>query len=504
MNTRSTGFLLTSAMLTFALLPCIQSERVYASEKVGHLNQSEFAFENNNYPTVKTSQRLYDELDYQRAVQAYIWAQPLVGLGAMSEGARRIGIAPMELFVFDQGLQINQALQTGNDDVIYSFSYFNLQKTGPLVVEIPEGNQYGVVLDAWQRPIEDVGRIGPDQGKGGKYLIIPPGWNGELPEGGYFPRHSATNNGMLFLRAVRASGESRESAVARLAQSNIYPYAMRTAPPALRMRQMGTDDYDGLTPRGTAYFDLMAQRVREEGGNERDRVMLGMLASIGIEADKPFTPDARLERILQHAEQTGRAMVANLEFNPRQPRREMFKGTQWRNATGLVHYSQERGALTEVDERAALYRFGFGMHKFLEPGFKPIVGKGAAYATAYKDAGGKFFDGSKTYQLHVPGNVPVADYWSVTAYDADTFNFIDTDQKRPSLSSLKDLARNADGSIDLYFSQHEPGDNSGNWIKTVPGKGFLLLLRMFGPTQNFYDATWTLGDVKELKQPGQS
>lgn len=504
MNTRFRGYSLTSAMLTLALLPGLQSEKAYASEHASKVTPSEFAFENNNYPTEKASQRLYDELDYQRAVQAYIWAQPLVGLGAMSEGARRIGIAPMELFVFDQGLQINQALQTGNDDVIYSFSYFNLQKTGPLVVEIPAGNQYGVVLDAWQRPIEDLGRIGPDQGKGGKYLFVPPGWNGELPKDGYFSRISATNNSMLFLRAVRAPGESRESAVARLAQSNIYPYAMRAAPPALRMRKMGTDDYDGLTPRGTAYFELMAQRVREEAGNERDRVMLGMLASIGIEAEKSFAPDARLEQILQHAEQTGRAMVANLEFNPRTPRREIFKGTQWRNGTGLVHYSQERSALTEVDERAALFRFGFGMHKFLDPNFKPVVGKGAAYATTYRDAGGTFLDGSKRYRLHVPAHVPVADYWSVTAYDADSFSFIDTDQKRPSLSSLKDLARNADGSIDLYFSPHEPRDNAGNWIKTVPGKGFLLLLRMFGPTQRFYDATWTLGDVKEVQPPDQS
>ncbi|WP_139208368.1 MULTISPECIES: DUF1254 domain-containing protein [unclassified Pseudomonas] len=179
--------------MTLALLPGLQSGKVYASEHVGKVNQSVFAFENNNYPSAKTSQRLYDELDYQRAVQAYIWAQPRVGLGAMSEGARRIGIAPMELFIFDQGLQINQALQTGNDDVIYSFSYFNLHKTGPLVVEIPAGNQYAIVLDAWQRPIEDLGRIGPDQGKGGNYLIIPPGCHGELPKDGYFSRTKALN-----------------------------------------------------------------------------------------------------------------------------------------------------------------------------------------------------------------------------------------------------------------------------------------------------------------------
>jgi len=500
LKTQSICLSLTSVALAVALLSGTQVGKVHASEQAHSVNRPAYAFEETNYPSEATSQQLYDELDYQRAVQGYIWAQPLVGLGAMSEGARRIGIEPMELFVFDQGLQINQALQTGNDDVIYSFSYFNLQETGPLVVEIPTGNQYGVVLDAWQRPIEDVGRIGPDQGKGGKYLIVPPGWSGKLPESGYFSRPSATNNGMLFLRAVRAPGETRESAVARLAQSNIYPYAMHTAPPALRMRKMAHADYDGLTPHGAAYFDLLAQRVREEGGNERDRVMLGMLASIGIEPGKAFTPDVRLQQILERAEQTGRAMVANLEINPRKERRAIFKGTQWRAGTGLTHYSQERGPLTEIDERAALFRFGFAMHKFLDPNFKGK--KGAAYATAYRDGRGKYLDGSNTYQLHIPANVPAADYWSVTAYDVNTFNFIDTDQKRPSLSSLKDLARNADGSIDLYFSPQEQREMTGNWIKTVPGKGFFLILRLFGPTQSFYDGSWMLGDVTEVKEPG--
>jgi hypothetical protein len=229
------------------------------------------AFEESNYPSKATSQHLYDELDYQRAVQAYIWAQPLVGLGAMGEGARHIGVQPMELFVFDQGLQVNQALQTGNDDVIYSFSYFNLKDSGPLVVEVAPGNQYGSVMDAWQRVVEDLGRIGPDQGKGGKYLIVPPGYQGELPDSGYIVRPSQTNNGMVFLRAVRRPGESRESAVARLQQGNIYPYAEHSAPPALRTRMMGTSDYDGLTPRGVAYFELLAKRIEGEPGNERDR-----------------------------------------------------------------------------------------------------------------------------------------------------------------------------------------------------------------------------------------
>ncbi|MNZ43746.1 hypothetical protein D3C78_613560 [compost metagenome] len=464
----------------------------------------EFAFEASNYPTRETSQRLYDELDYQRAVQAYIWGQPLVGLAAMAEGARRIGVQPMELFVFDKGLQVNQALQTGNDDVIYSFSYYNLKDSGPLVVEVAPGNQYGALLDAWQRAIEDLGRIGPDKGEGGKYLIVPPGYQGELPKSGYIIRQSQTNTGMVFLRAVRGPGESRESAVARLKQGNIYPYAEHAKPPQFRLRMMGTTAYDGLTPRGLDYFELLARRIREGDANERDRMMLGMLDSLGIHPDKPFAPDERLKQILERAAQTGRAMVANLEINPRHVRRVMFKDSHWRSPTGLTHYSQELGPLTQIDERAALARFGFGMHKFLDPKFVPVPGKGAVYGTSYQDAKGEYLVGSNTYRLHVPANAPVLDYWSVTAYDAENFHFVDTEQKRPALSSLQDLKRNADGSVDVYFSPNEPEGMASNWIRTEQGKGFLLLFRLFSPTRELYEGKWQLGDLTKVEAPGQS
>jgi hypothetical protein len=454
-----------------------------------------------SYPSAATSQQLYDELDYQRAVQAYIWGQPLVGLAAMEQGAKRLGVQPLELLVFDQGLQVNQKLQTGNDDVIYSISYFDLEDSGPLVIEIPAGAQMGVILDAWQRPVEDVGVIGPDQGKGGTYLILPPGYAAESAPQGYLTRQSQTRHGMLFLRAVRAPGESRERAVARLAQTNLYAYAQRAGKPTLRLRKLGLSDYDGLTPTGPGYFHLLARRVAEEKGNERDRVMLGMLASIGIESGKPFAPDARMRALLEKAERTARAMVVNLETNPRSARPPVFKGSHWLFSTGLRHYSQDWGPLTQVDERAALFRFGFSMQKVLDPEIKPVVGKGAVYATAYRDAEGAYLQGDTNYRVHVPTGVPTAGYWSVTAYDADSFHFVDAGLKRPSLSSLLDLQRNADGSVDLYMGPDEPAGLRSNWIQTPSDKGFLLLFRLFNPTQGFFDGQWRLGDAQRVSAP---
>ncbi|MCP2315704.1 hypothetical protein APR12_001037 [Nocardia amikacinitolerans] len=455
-----------------------------------------FTMDGTNYPSDDTSRRLTDELTYQRAVQAYIWAQPLVGLAAMRQGAQQLGIAPLQTFIFDRLQQVNQKLQTGNDDVVYSFAYFDLSHTGPLVVEIPPSGQYGVLLDAWQRPIEDVGGTGPDAGVGGRYLIVPPGYAGPVPDAGYHVRTSQTNTGMLFLRAVRKPGDPIAPAAERLKHTNLYPYAAAAQPPAPNYHLMGTSDYDGLTPKGMDYFDLLASMVATEVTQERDRVMLGMLASLGIEPGKPFQPDSHLEQILVRAADTGRKMVANLEFNPDPDRRTPYPKTQWRNPTGMRHYSQERGALTEIDERAALFRFGFAMQKFLDPAAKPPVGTGGVYLTSFRDAEGNYLDGSEHYVLRVPPNPPVEAYWSASVYDAEDFSFIATDQRKPSVSSLKDLVANPDGSIDVFFGPSAPKQGStNNWIKTVPGQGFLVLFRLYGPTEDYYKGTWPFTDI---------
>ncbi|AVH24071.1 DUF1214 domain-containing protein [Nocardia cyriacigeorgica] len=460
---------------------------------------SAFELESINYPSADTAAELYDELDYQRAVQGYIWAQPLVGLAAMAEGARRLGIAPLELFIFNELQQVNQKLQTGNDDVVYSFAYFDLSATGPLVVDIPGGGQYGVLLDAWQRPIEDVGGTGPDGGRGGRYLVVPPGHTAPLPDTGYFVCRSKTNTGMLFLRAVRNRGENVADAAARLQKTNMFAYAEVPNPPAPRFRPMNFDDYDGLTPHGLDYFTLMAKWVAREHPEERDRIMLGMLAPLGIESGREFQPDDRTKAILVRAADTGRKMVANLEFNPRVERPSTYPATHWRSPTGLQSHTQERGPLTEIDERAALFRFGFAMQKFLHPGATPPIGSGAAYLTSFRDSSGAYLDGSKQYVLRVPPKAPILAYWSASAYDAEDFHFVTTDTRRPSISSLKNPTIHPDGTTDVHFGPKlPPGSSEQNWIKTVPGRGFLVLFRLYAPTADYYTGSWPLPDIAAL------
>ncbi|MFE2995370.1 DUF1214 domain-containing protein [Nocardia sp. NPDC059246] len=494
MNRRA---LLASALATGGLATAVACTRTEAPQRRSNdPGDPVFELESTGYPSADTAAALYDEMDYQRAVQGYIWAQPLVGLAAMAEGARRLGIAPLELFIFNQLEQVNQKLQTGNDDVVYSFAYFDLTATGPLVIDIPGGGQYGVLLDAWQRPIEDVGGTGPDAGRGGRYLVVPPGYTGPLPETGFFVRQSKTNTGMLFLRAVRNRGDSVADAAARLQRANLFAYSAVTNPPAPRFRLMNFDDYDGLTPRGLDYFTLMGKALAVEYPEERDRIMLGMLAPLGLGIGHTFQPDDRVKSILTRASDTGRKMVATLEADPRVARPSIYPKTHWCSPTGLVSHTQERGSITEVDERAALFRFGFAMQKFLDPDAKPPIGSGAAYLTSFRDSSGNFLDGSKHYVLRVPPKAPMLAYWSASAYDADDFHFVVTDTRRPSISSLKNPTVNPDGTIDAHFGPSLPaGTSESNWIKTVPGRGFLVLFRLYAPTADYYTGSWPLPDI---------
>ncbi|MVU77240.1 DUF1254 domain-containing protein [Nocardia sp. ET3-3] len=494
MNRRA---LLASALATGGLATAAACTRTEAPQRRSNdPGDPVFELDATGYPGADTAAALYDELDYQRAVQGYIWAQPLVGLAAMAEGARRLGIAPLELFIFNQLEQVNQKLQTGNDDVVYSFAYFDLTATGPLVVDIPGGGQYGVLLDAWQRPIEDVGGTGPDAGRGGRYLVLPPGYTGPSPEAGFFVRQSKTNTGMLFLRAVRNRGDSVADAAARLQRASLFAYSAVSNPPAPRFRLMNFDDYDGLTPHGPDYFTLLGKALAAEYPEERDRIMLGMLAPLGLGIGRTFQPDDRLTSILTRASDTGRKMVSALEVDPRVPRQSVYPKTQWRSPTGMASHTQERDSITEVDERAALFRFGFAMQKFLDPGAKPPVGSGAAYLTSFRDASGSFLDGSKHYVLRVPPKAPMLAYWSASAYDADDFHFVVTDTRRPSISSLKNPTVNPDGTIEAHFGPSLPaGTSESNWIKTVPGRGFLVLFRLYAPTADYYTGSWPLPDI---------
>jgi hypothetical protein len=448
------------------------------------------------YPTRETSQRLYDELDYQRAVQAYIWATLLVNSAALAKALTGLGVTPAEpsLLVFDNVAGPKQVGMTMNDVTLYMWSVLDVSKTGPLVVDIPEGI-LGAWVDFWQRAVEDIG-AGTSL-KGGKFLVLPPGYKGDVPAG-YLVVRSGTNKIFLFGRGQLKPGEGAAPFIKLASTIKATPLAQKDAPKSIRVVLEGGRPFNMDWPKDYGYFDYMTEALSSEVLQPEDKLMMAMLKPLGIEMGKPFRPDDRIRRILTKAAGTGAAMVANMAFENRFAGRQHWKDRQWEKITFATTPDFMTDKTVELDERAqGWYQLVMSARYVFSA--KPIPGQGSNYLSTFKDGQGQFLNGSNSYKLTMAANQPAKNFWSVTVYDNRTRSMIDTDQQRAGLSSNTKLATNADGSVDLYFGPTAPAGKESNWIKTIPGQGFFTMVRIYGPLEPVFDGTWKLNDVEKVK-----
>ncbi|HXY92037.1 MAG TPA: DUF1214 domain-containing protein [Acidimicrobiia bacterium] len=434
-------------------------------------------------------------LDAHRGVLAYVWGQPMVTLAAIIAGARDLGIGARELWIFDQGLQVNQRLLTGNHEVVYAFAWFDLDRDGPLDIDLPPGPFMGTVLDAWHRPIVDLGRAGPDRGLGGRYRIVPPGAAVE-PAEGVEVRQSGTFRGLVFLRAIPRSEAERADAVDRMSRVRVAA-AGATMAPARPCHVLGHHAYDGLPARGVRFYEQLAGALAGEPLEVRDREVVGMVQSIGLGLSTPFAPSPELAARLERSELDGRAMLTALAEGQRHSYRYPYAGRQWRTFATMTHWSGDDGDITQIDERAVLYFQGFGASRALDPARLPTARAAAAYLVARRDASKRLLSGSTSYRLRVPLPVPVADYWSITLYDSETRHFVVTDQARPSIASFRETIVGADGVAEIFVGPEPIG--GGNWIQTPRDRPVFAMFRWFGPTDGFYDGSWQLPDFETLE-----
>jgi hypothetical protein len=377
---------------------------------------------------------------------------------------------------------------------VYAFAWFDLERDGPIDIDLPPGPFMGTVVDAWHRPIVDLGRAGPDRGLGGRYRISAPGVAMELVEG-VEVRQSGTFRGLIFLRAIPRSEAERSDAVARMSGVRVTAAGdttARTSP----IHVLGHDAYDGLPARGVHFYEQLAGALAGEPVEVRDREVLGMLQSIGLGPSTPFAPSPELAARLERAELEGRAMLRALADGDRHPYRYPYPGRQWRTFATLAHWSGDYGDVTQIDERAVLYFQGFGASRALDPDRPPTARAGAAYLVARRDASHHPLSGSSSYRLRVPLPVPVAEYWSITLYDADTRHFVVTDQARPSIASFRDTIVANDGEVEIFIGP-DPIEGA-NWIQTPRDRAVFAMFRWFGPTDAFYDGSWQLPDFEPI------
>ena len=446
----------------------------------------------NGYPTTATVEKVFDDIDYQRACQAYLWALPLMAMEQwQSEQHNKFGAGNLD-YVDYLTFTDKLGLLTANATTPYLMAFPNMKDTGPLVAEVPAGAVAGGILDFWQRPLTDCGQTGPDKGAGGKYLILGPNDPDMKPEG-YFVVRTPTINVWLGMRVL---DPNRDKALATMAALRVYPYSHRDTPPTTPHVQVNGRKWSGVQPRGLAYWESLSKVINEEPVLERDRMILGMLQPLGIEKGKDFKPDARQKRILLDAAQAGEVMARTIGFAKRFEGVRVWPGKQWDISLFLKETSQEAPHYTQFDERTSWFYEAVGVSVGM---MGRTVGFGQVYLESSKDSKDQWLDGSKNYQMHVPPNAPVAQFWSFTVYDNETRCFVDTGVQ-PDRSSRDNIVTNADGSLDLYFGPKAPaGKPETNWIKTIPGKGWFTYFRLYGPTQPYFDRSWVLPDIELIK-----
>ena len=484
---RKTTMLFLVMILSISLAVTVDAQTLQT--RIGDL---EFTHDfENGYPTDETVKKLYDEMDFQRACQAYLWGLPLVSIAEWQHAHEEVFGADDGDFVIYTTYRDKQGILTANVTTPYVFAIANLARTGPLVLELQPGPNASGLGTFWQLAIVDIGAMGQDQNQGGKYLILPPESDMSDVEG-YFIARMPTQN--LFI-GIRSLDPDPEKGMVWIRSLKLYPYAEKENPSKTKFIEAGSREWSHVQPRGMAYWERLADIINNEVVQKHDRVMMAMLKPLGIEKGKPFIPNDRQKKILTEAALVGEAMAKATTFEKRFEDVLYRPETHWKYVM-VWHWTHETEHYHQLDELASYTYEAIGTNRAMATQ-KPGVGQ--AYLGAYKDSEGEWLDGGTSYRLHVPSDPPMKEFWSVTVYDVDTRCPIDNEQQIADRSSRMDLIENSDGSVDLYFGPEAPEGKEKNWVPTVPGKGWFTYLRLYAPTEAYFDKSWRLPDIKQIK-----
>jgi hypothetical protein len=451
------------------------------------------------YPTEATIKKAYDDADLTRAIQAYKFFYPTVSGEGLVKGNDSIKIIPNKSF----GTLDTKPGQVGftlNSDTPYGPIPIDLSD-GPMIIDIPKGPLIVVAMDVNQRWVADMGIPGPDAGNGGKHLLLPPAYKGNVPSTGYYVWKSSSNNLTVGIRSLPVGGDVK-AAIERIKTVKVYPLnkaADWKEPAWLNL----TDKPQNTTPaaweNNIKYWENLNDVIQREPVYEGYRNYYGELAVLGIKKGQPFKPDARLRTILEKAAKIANAQMRVQSFADRRSDRIVWKDRQWE----WVALRFEDGDFNtpdyvDLDGRETWFYQAIGASPSM---FRRKEGSGSLYWLGLKDAAGKYVDGGKTYKLTVPTPVPAKLFWSITIYDALTRSQVATDQNKAALRSLFELKDKISGkSVDLYFGPKAPSGKEGQWIKTLSRRGWFAYIRIYGPEAGAFNGTWKPGDFEEIKE----
>jgi hypothetical protein len=446
-------------------------------------------------PDKATVEKVYDNLDFMRAVDVFLNTMAAASTRANIEGLKSVGGGNQAVVLHENRVDAKTLLLTPNTQTATLWFTLDLND-GPMVMEVPPG-VLGGVDDAWMRYLVDMGFVGPDKGKGGKYLLLPPGYKGEVPQG-YFAAQSRTFRLWGALRGFTVKGDTGPAVAAFKKGFQIYPLARAANPPQTKFINGSGLYFNTIHSTDSRFYEEINAVIQEEPPDSADPEILGQLVGIGIVKGKPFAPDARMKRILTDAAAVANATARAISFRPRDDEFYFYPGqSAW--FTPFVGGSHEfiENNVRLLDARTCFFYLATGITPAMAA---KMVGAGSQYAVTTLDADHNYLDGSKNYRLHLPPNIPAKTFWSIIPYDTQTRSVLQTDQRDAALSSETGTVRsNPDSSVDIYFGPEAPHGEQQNWVQTVRGKGWFTILRLYSPLEPWFDKTWRPGEIELLK-----
>jgi hypothetical protein len=485
-------------------------------------------------PSAETAEKVYDNLDFTYAYRAFMDNMRGVSIHALHKGMQSIGVKDNEVLVFSELMDAKSLFLTANADTIYVMGFLDLTN-GPMVVETPP-RFLGAVQDAWFRWVIDLGLPGPDRGEGGKYLIVPPDYSGPLPEGGFFIARARTNTIVWFGRSFLENHNDPKPVVDTIRKfTKVYPYEVGgfgtpiaeflkgnaklgkvTLPPPTVFHEGSGKVMNTIPPNDWSFYEMLNEVVQREPATSLNPELMGPIAAIGIVKGKPFAPDARMKKIMNEALAVANATSRALFMSPRDPSWFYYPNSAWFNYLFVTGYQFEtpipeitpegakpfpRTGYRTMDARA---NFFYGVTGITPAMAMRLTGIGSQYLFAMLDADKNHFDGAKTYKLTLPKGIPEANFWSLTVYDNMTRSMLDTPQRYPRAGSQSypspAAEASADGSTTIWFGPEQPeGVARGNWIETIPRKGWFVILRLYSPLEPFFTKQWRPSEIKLVK-----
>ena len=447
-------------------------------------------------PTDDTVTKVYDNLDVMRGTQVFLNTLGGASMYRLRAGNKKVGVdSSRKISIFSKLLDSQSLYLTANTSTLYAQVYLDTETDGPTVIEVPPG-MLGMVNDSWFRWVEDLGAIGPDKGKGGKYLVLPPGHKGDVPTG-YFVVRPKTYWSWAMVRASTAKGLDQAVKLME-AKIRVYPLDKAKNPPNNEFIDISGVSYNTISPNDFGFFDDLNQLIQKEPIDSLDSETRGLVASIGIVKGKPFKPDARMKKLLTEAVAIGNATARAIIFQPRAKEAYIYPDSD----SGWVMPYAGKDVFFEVDgarnlDARTMFYYAYTAISPAMAVTKP--GGGSDYGFQYLDSKKRPLDGSKTYKLHLPPKVPADNFWAVTVYDSQTRSLLQTNNPYPTLGSqAKGFQENDDGSYDVYFGPKAPKGKESNWLETIPGKSWFPCLRLYGPLEPWFDKTWRPGEIEPV------